>query len=106
VRRANPPSMNQYVKAIEGGVKACDEEVVHDWERLDERVMLGLRTSSGVDSEKLRQDFGDKVWKRFVSQAQPHLQSGLLKCENGRYILTPQGVLLSDMVIRDLMSDV
>jgi len=106
VRRANPPSMNQYVKAIEAGVKACDEEVVHNWERLDERVMLGLRTSSGVDSEKLRQDFGEKVWKRFVSQAQPHLQSGLLRCEDDRYILTPQGVLLSDMVIRDLMSDV
>ena len=74
------------------------------WERYDERVMLGLRTSQGVDADKLRKDFGNEAWRHFVKMAQGHITAGNLSVsDNGRYVLTRDGIMLSDSIIRDLM---
>ena len=76
------------------------------WERYDERVMLGLRTARGVDAARLHEDFGDKAWMHFLREAQRHIDAGYLRqVENSRYILTNDGIMLSDSVIRDLMWD-
>jgi len=106
VRRSNPASLKRYVPAVLKGMTTFDEERVRDWERYDERVMLGLRTARGVDARRLRDDFGERYYNHFVQQASPHVASGLMRHDGDRYVLTPQGVLLSDAVIRDLMSDV
>ena len=83
---------------------ACEVEVLSDSERYDERVMLGLRTSSGVDAEKLRADFGEKVWAYFTREAQRHIDAGNLVLNDvGHYVLTGDGIMVSDGVMRDLM---
>ena len=76
------------------------------WERYDERVMLGLRTARGVDAGKLRCDFGDEAWRHFTREAERHINQGNLHVVGGnRYILTADGIMLSDTVIRDLLWD-
>ena len=75
------------------------------WECYDERVMLGLRTARGVDAARLREDFGDEAWRHFTCEAQRHINAGHLKQEGSRYMLTSDGIMLSDSIIRDLMWD-
>ena len=85
---------------------ACEQEEMTRWERYDERVMLGLRTARGVDAERLREDFGDEAWNHFSREVQRHIEAGNVRLDDGlRYVLTADGILLSDSVIRDLMWD-
>ena len=104
VRRSNPCDLQQYIGKLLMGETAFEEEEMTRWERYDERVMLGLRTSRGVDADRLRADFGDEAWQHFTREAERHIAAGNLRVtDNNRYILTRDGIMLSDSVIRDLM---
>lgn len=105
-RRWNPHDLHQYINKIKAGELACELEELTRSERYDERVMLGLRTARGVDAERLHVDFGDKAWQHFIREAAHHVGEGNLRVtEDGRYVLTRDGIMLSDSIIRDLMWD-
>ena len=106
VRRSNPHDLNGYINKVLAGELAYEQEELTWQDRYDERVMLRLRTSHGVDANRLRQDFGDEAWQHFVNEAQRHIVAGNLRIGEGdRYILTRDGIMLSDSVMRDLMWD-
>ena len=106
VRRWNPHDLRQYIDKVLAGELACELEELLRSERYDERVMLGLRTARGVDAERLRVDFGDEAWRYFIREATRHVEAGNLRVtEDGRYVLTRDGIMLSDSIIRDLMWD-
>jgi len=91
---------------VTSGRPAYEQENIGVWERYDERVMLGLRTARGVDGARLRADFGEQAWQYFQREAQRHIDAGRLRlAEGGRYVLTTDGIMLSDSVMRDLMWD-
>ena len=105
-RRYNPHDLQQYIGKIMAGETAFEQEELSQWERYDERVMLGLRTARGVESERLRADFGSQAWQHFTREAQRHITAGNLQVvDSNRYVLTSNGIMLSDTVIRDLMWD-
>ena len=106
VRRSNPPDLRAYIDRIAAGGVACEVEEMTLWERYDERVMLGLRTARGVDANRLREDFGEEAWNHFSREVHRHIMAGNVRREGAsRYVLTDDGILLSDSVIRDLMWD-
>ena len=105
VRRSNPCDLLGYVDKVMSGEAACEVEELTTGERYDERVMLGLRTSSGVDAARLREDFGDEALRHFMREAQPHIDAGHLRRAGDRYVLTGDGIMLSDSVMRDLLWD-
>ena len=104
VRRYNPSDLHKYISSIQTGKMAFVQEKLTWQERYDERVMLGLRTARGVDSARLRDDFGDEAWRHFIREAARHLAAGNLRVTaDNRYILARDGIMLSDSIIRDLM---
>lgn len=106
VRRSNPHDLHAYISCIAAGKTACSEEEMTLWERYDERVMLSLRTAAGMDVECLRQEFGDELAGHFLHEVQRHIAAGNIRREgDSRYVLTTDGILLSDSVMRDLMWD-
>ena len=106
VRRSNPHDLHAYISCIAAGKTACIEEEMTLWERYDERVMLSLRTAAGMDVECLRQEFGDELAGHFLHEVQRHIAAGNIRREgDSRYVLTTDGILLSDGVMRDLMWD-
>ena len=106
VRRSNPCDLHDYTGRIARGDLACEVEEMTLWERYDERVMLTLRTSSGTDVDRLRQEFGDELAEHFLAEVQRHLAAGTVRREGtSRYVLTADGILLSDSVMRDVMWD-
>lgn len=106
VRRSNPHDLHAYISCIAAGKTACIEEEMTLWERYDERVMLSLRTAAGMDMERLRQEFGDELAGHFLHEVQRHIAAGNIRREgDSRYVLTTDGILLSDSVMRDLMRD-
>lgn len=106
LRRYNPADLDQYIGAVKAGKPAFQTEELTLCERYDERVMLSLRTASGVDAEKLQADFGEEAWRHFSTVSRGFIDRGLMLVDaQGRYVLTQEGIMLSDSVIRDLMWD-
>ena len=106
VRRSNPCDLRGYLERIHRGEPACESEEMTWWERYDERVMLGLRTARGVDVKRLGADFGEQALLHFTREAQRHIAQGNLRVVDAiRYVLTDEGIILSDSLIRDLMWD-
>lgn len=104
-RRYNPSSIKEYVTALGNGATACVEEHLEWWERYDEEVMVRLRTCDGIDTALIARRYGDKARIHLLTQAQPFIDQQLLGLKDGTLTLTPQGIMLSDTIIRNLMWD-
>lgn len=101
-RRRNLPRLAAYLSA-DGGDVPHEVEHLSAGERCDERVMLSLRTSQGLDMAALERDFGWERAEAVRRGARRHLQRGLLEQRADRLVLTRRGLFLADFVTRDLM---
>ena len=102
-RSYNIPNVRKYIELIASGNLACEREATTLEERYDEYVMIHLRTIRGVDCDEIQLNFGSRFVSHFKAEAQRHIAKGLLTEAEGIYRLTEDGVMLSDMIIRDLM---
>lgn len=102
-RSYNIANVRRYIELMSSGTLACERELLSKVERYDEYVMIHMRTSRGVDVKDIIRIFGSQFASHFVGEAQRHVDTRLLLCDDGVYCLTDEGVMLSDMIIRDLM---
>ncbi len=105
IRRYNPSSIKEYIDKLSHGTPAFIEEHLEWWERYDEEVMVRLRTSDGLDTRLISKRYGDNVYNHLIKQAKTFIAQGLLKQQDSIISLTPQGVMMSDNIIRNLMWD-
>ncbi len=95
--------LSAYLKGMEeGGPIVDDDQVIPPEERRNEYLMLALRTAEGID--------GDWYSRRFHMNFRPleeklrnYEKRNLAVEENGRWHLTPEGFLLSNGIIVDLL---
>lgn len=85
----NEPNLEDYLK----GIRKEDGETLTDKDLYNEKVMLGLRTSKGIDAELISN-----------RQLPIHLRHYIEKKGNN-VKLTEAGLALADEVIRELMMD-
>lgn len=103
VRRANISNVNSYERCIAEGRPAYNSEELTKSERYDEYVMTRMRTMIGVNPRDLRMEFGDELCRHFTEVAERYISSGSVVESGGYYRLTENGVMISDMIIRDMM---
>lgn len=108
-RRANRPSLSDYLKAGEEAADGtflppCEQEVLSDSELYDEMVMCGLRTRGGINLQRLTERFGTGRQDYLLRMAEPHLKAQRLAITDGRLHLTEGALMISDDVMSDLMS--
>lgn len=73
-------------------------------ERYDERIITELRTSRGIDLTQLQTDFGESYHTHCLRCATPYIDRGLLAHTSDNHLcLTPESILVSDAVMRDLL---
>ena len=81
-------------------VEEADELAYTD--RVGEFVMLALRTCDGIDENAFY-----SRWKReftpFAKRLEPYVKSGHVKNDAGRWHLTPEGFLVSNAIIGDVL---
>ena len=98
-RRANLPSLDLYMN---GGKK--EVEVLTEDECYDEMVMCGLRTSDGVDLDRMAKRFGAERAQTLLRQAAPHIAAGRLAHRGNTLCLTTKSLMISDDIMSDLMA--
>ncbi len=106
-RQWNPSSLSAYIIGIENGTLRAEKETLDEWQRYDECIMTGLRTSEGIGLDALRQNFGQERYDYCMKCAKGYISRGLLEVvPRFRSLrLTRKGIFVSDSIMADLMSD-
>jgi putative oxygen-independent coproporphyrinogen III oxidase len=84
-----------YAQRVADGSPAQAREVLTEEDQRVERILLELRLRTGLSRDLLR-DKGSAAAERYVDK-------GLLVAQQDRFVLTTQGRLLADAIVRDLV---
>jgi len=101
-RRWNISNNRIYIESITEGNPKRETEVLTPAQKLNEYIMISLRTIEGIDLNKLEKDFGIDERKRIEEQVGKFLSSGLIRKNNLQLQLTDEGMLRADGIAREL----
>ena len=79
------------------------KEIIDKNTKYDDLITTAMRTREGIDTEKLKADFGNELYTYFMKEAAKHINNGTLQNVNGRVSLTRKGLFISDDIMSDLM---
>lgn len=100
-RSWNVSNNTLYISAVQAGKLPAEKETLTTLQRLNEYIMISLRTMEGIDLLKLDAAFGFEE-KVMLDKADKYISSGLLKLENHSLVLTHEGKLLADGIAANL----
>lgn len=101
-RRWNVASIRQYYQAVFADKTYFDQENLTLFDRINDRIMLSLRTAKGIDLKLFKTDFGEKYTEQLISDAKK-IEVGKLKIDKEQIILTENGLLIADRIISELL---
>ncbi len=104
-RRWNVENLHEYLKYKECKGNIYKEEHLTKVDRFNELLLTSLRTSWGVDIEKIRTEFGHERANIIHSIAERYEKSGYITIEQNTAILTDKGFFISDKIISEMFSD-
>lgn len=104
-RFANVGDVHEYVKQLSMGKRPLVADVSGSKERMVEAIMLGLRTTRGIDRHQFAMRFGSVVEDRIdLRQYEMFIKSGHVIDESGAIRLSDDGICVADEIIRRLVN--
>jgi len=103
-RRWNITNNNLYIKNIDENCVQRETETLTVTQKLNEYIMISLRTIEGVDLRKVGEEFGTQEQKRIENQVQKFIQQRLVKTSNSILQLTDEGMLRADGIASELFA--
>jgi oxygen-independent coproporphyrinogen-3 oxidase len=97
-RQWNIANNNAYVDSINKGIVPSEKEELTDTQRLNEYIMISLRTMEGLELKKI----DEKRKTTLIEKSRKYLDGGLMKREEERLRLTREGKLLADGIAAEL----
>lgn len=97
-RRANVANNARYADALERGTPYWEDEVLEPWQRVNERILTGLRTMWGVDLRTV----GADLLALHAPIIRTHVARGHLTVHNDHLVLTALGRTFADRIAADL----
>lgn len=105
IRRSNPSDLKNYIKNFEHrDIKNIffEEEMLSEEERIEEQIMLGLRTTEGIDLAKFKAAFGNVHLNRLKRNSVKWIKSKDIEVTPNAIRLTDKGIFISDLIITEL----
>lgn len=98
----NERKINPYEARIDAGTRPiADSEELAPEDLALEALMLGIRTSGGIDLGRFRQRYGVDLLEANRERLERLGEQGLLRMEAGRIVLTLEGLAIADSLARD-----
>jgi len=104
-RGHNPASNPLYLKALMANKMPFEEEFLSSEERINEAIMIGLRTIWGVDTEALVKKFQVDILHEKQIELQKIADLDLIEIKGKILTLTRKGKLLADSIAAELFLD-
>ena len=102
-RSWNVDNIREYIASIQKGELPSESEALNLSTRYNDLITTALRTSDGIEIEKMGKEFGDQLASQMMLEAEKHIRRGLMKINNGKLSLTHEGLYISDDVMSDFM---
>lgn len=105
VRRFNVAGFEAYLQAVteRGEAEAPESRIAPPSDAAQDRVMLALRLTEGVDLDAVESGFPGSR-ERFLEILERHAAAGLVSRRSGRWSLTVRGALLSNEIFADVVA--
>lgn len=94
-----------YIQSLQNDIVPFEAEQLSAAQRLNEYIMIALRTAEGIDLNRLEQQFGPAARNAVQASLQPYLQNDRCLLIEERIILTKEGKLFADGIAADLFVD-
>lgn len=104
-RRFNPPALKRYLDAGGAAEPELEEETLAN--RINDHIMVALRTSRGVARERFAAAFGLAEWRALARRMRPYVATGQLLPSSApdSWRIAEGAWLVSDAIIADLLTD-
>lgn len=99
LRRANPSNLRDYLSGDKS--KVIIEDLTLD-ERIDEYLLIRLRTAEGLDMSRFKTMFGERNAAILKNKAEKHISGGMLESIGEKLIIPESKWLLTDSILVDL----
>ncbi|HEY1113229.1 MAG TPA: radical SAM family heme chaperone HemW [Chitinophagaceae bacterium] len=103
-RTWNIANNNAYIQAINNGKVPGETEALTDVQRLNEYLMISLRTMEGVDLAQVESGWGKDTAVRLEQQLGRYITHSLVIRNGSCFSLTDEGMLRADGIASDLFS--
>jgi oxygen-independent coproporphyrinogen III oxidase len=97
-RQWNISNNTIYIESIGKGIVPFEKEILTTVQKTNEYIMTSLRTSEGLDTDKIEKEIRDKL----IGKAGKYIKHGSMKQENNYLVLTKEGKLLADGIAAGL----
>jgi oxygen-independent coproporphyrinogen-3 oxidase len=104
-RWTHPSDIVRYAECVHEGTPDRHAEDLTRGQRLRELVLLGLRTSGGLDLQRYRDWAGTDLFREKAGELQALQERELIRLSRGRLRLTTHGMLLCDAITGALMPE-
>lgn len=101
-RSWNVANNQQYIKILTQNKLAKETEILTEKDQYNEMLMIGLRTSWGVDLILLKEKISPELWEYFENVIKEKLQSGLLEISENHLRIPEKNWFLADGIASDL----
>ena len=101
-RRWNIANNNLYIKRINEKNPERETEILTSTQKLNEYIMISLRTMEGIDLYKLGKEFGTVQRRIIEQQIQKFINNNLMRLNNSLAQLTDEGMLRADGIASEL----
>lgn len=104
VRYTNIADLEAYARSLFGNrePRAC-EETITEKIAMEEEMMLNLRRAQGIEKEHFFKKFGRTIESLWSSAIKKYTSLGLMKENEKRLFLTPEGFLQSNQIIVEMI---
>ena len=103
-RKWNVSNNSVYIKGINNSNPERGSEILNTKDRINEKIMISLRTMEGLDLNDFEKQFGVEERNRVEQGMKKYIDLNMLKVENSKAFLTDEGMLAADGIAGSLFS--
>lgn len=102
-RQWNMADLEAYMEGVQQGQPKYEIEELDKYTRYNDFVITRIRTAWGMPLSRLREEFGEELYRYCLRMSRPHQEQGMLEITNDILRLTPPGIFISDGIMSDLL---
>ena len=97
--KANNPF---YIKSLQNNTIPYEKEILSETQKINEYIMISLRTMEGMDLQFIENNFSKNERKRIENLIENKLEKEMILTSGDKIILTNQGKLFADRIAMNL----
>ncbi|HNQ61290.1 MAG TPA: radical SAM family heme chaperone HemW [Bacteroidia bacterium] len=104
-RQWNISNNHEYIRKMMQGTVPAEVEILSTENKYNEYILTRLRTSTGIDPELIKKEFGKEQSMTFLAIADFQIQDDMMERAGSHYRLTHKGKFYADRIAADFFTE-